>query len=96
MEITLRGEKLPFRSLEEWESYGMTELSKYFKFRRLKEGLNPFVQEGLKGKAQIGEKKPRAHPDRHARIFSSSTVSDKVLTDRAYDSLRRLTKKLGK
>ena len=95
MEITLRGEKLPFRSLEDWESHGMTGLSKYFKFRRLKQSLNPFVQEGLKGKAQIGEKKPRAHPDRHERFFPTSTVSDKALTDRAYDSLRRLTKKLG-
>ena len=79
-----------------WECFDMEALSKYFKFRRLKQSLNPFVQEGLKGKAQIGEKKPRAHPDRHERFFPTSTVSDKALTDRAYDSLRRLTKKLGK
>lgn len=96
MEITLRGQDLPCRSLDEWENFDMSKLSKYFKFRRMKEGLNPFVEQGLKGVAQIGEKKPRPHPDRRARFFSTSTVSDKALTDRAYDSLRRLTGKMGK
>lgn len=95
-EITLRGDKLPFKSIEQWGGFGMEALAKYFKFRRIKEDLNPFVQEGLKGKAQIGEKKPRANPDRRARLFSTSTVSDEALNARAYDSLRRLTKKLLK
>ncbi len=95
-EITLRGDKLPFISLEQWEGFGMEALSKYFKFRSIKDDLNPFIQEGLKGKAQIGEKKPRANPDRRPRLFSSSTVSDEALNARAYDSLRRLTKKMTK
>lgn len=95
-EITLRGDQLPFKNLVQWNSFRMEALAKYFKFRRIKDDLNPFVQEGLKGKAQIGERKPRANPDRRARLFSRSTVSDEALNARAYDSLRRLTKKLLK
>ncbi len=94
MEITLSGDELPFTSLEEGEAFDMKELSRYFKFRRQKEGVNPFVAEGLKGVAQVGERKPRAHPDRRARFFSSSGVADTALNAKAYDSLRRLTKKL--
>jgi hypothetical protein len=93
-EITLRGDKLPFASLEECENFGMEGLSKYFKFCSMKEDLNPFVQVGLKGVAQIGEKRPRANPDRRSRLFSSSTVADKALNARSYDALRRLTKQL--
>ncbi len=96
MEITLKGDKLPFTSLEGWEGFDMETLSKYFKFRRTKDGLDPFVAEGLKGVAQVGERKPRAHPDRRPRFFSSSGVADQALNDKAYDSLRRLTKKLMK
>lgn len=96
MEITLKGDKLPFTSLDGWESFDMKALSKYFKFRRTKEDLNPFAAAGLKGVAQVGERKPRAHPDRRARLFSSSSVADTALNAKAYDSLRRLTKKLMK
>lgn len=93
-EITLRGRKLPCKTLNDWATFRMENFACYFRYRRLKENLNPFVACGLKGIAQVGENKRRTHPDSRPRFFSSSTIADQRLNDLVYEALRRLGKRM--
>lgn len=93
-EITLRGNKLPCKTLDGWSAISMEDFASYFRYRQMKANLNPFVACGLKGIAQVGEKRLRKHPDSRPRFFSSSTIADQRLNDLVYQALRRLGKRM--
>jgi hypothetical protein len=95
-EITLRGNCLPARLLEDWKAYDFTDIAPFFKFQRLKPNLNPFVQAAVDQIDQIGEAYDRKTKHGTTRKFSATTVADKELNDKAYSSLKELTKRLQK
>jgi len=95
IEITLRGNALPFSNLDDAKNYKFTELSRYFKFRQFKS----YSTEGLtlieRTFAIIGERKRRYRKGVGARMYSLSTLAHTALNRIVYDNLRGMGSRLN-
>lgn len=95
IEITLRGNKCPFTTLEEARSFKFSNLARYFKFRQLKadvQGFNLIIADAT---PILGERKPRKRKGVGGYLYSAMTSADSVLNEIVYESLRKLTKRLN-
>lgn len=93
IEITLRGEALPFQTLEELQRFKFSDLSEFFRFRKLKPDLSPLEQVNADASAQIGERRTRNRREGGTRLFSRLTQADADLNTRARDALRELSRR---
>jgi hypothetical protein len=95
-EITLEGEHLPVRLLEDWKRFRFTEMAGRFKYRELKpdDELNPYVRAGMKIVPQIGEQRVRRRAPSGIRLHSPSTRADSELNSRAFDAFRELDRRM--
>lgn len=91
IEITLRGSALPCQTLEEWACFKFESLSRYFRFRKLKQGLNPFELLAAEASVNIGERDKRNRKEGGTRLYSKSTISDTAFNEKARNSLRELS-----
>lgn len=95
IEITLRGDKCPFKTLEEARNFQFSNLTRYFKFRQLKDdvqGLNLIIADRT---PVLGERKPRKRKGVGGYFYSAMTSADSVLNEIVYESLRKLTQRLN-
>lgn len=92
-EFTLTGDKVPELEFEAWRGQNFTAFAPYFKFRRLKDDLQPLVELPLRSAAQIGERRPRKTAQGYSRSFSRNTEADRKLNALAFDALRELTRR---
>jgi hypothetical protein len=91
IEITLRGNELP-SSIEEWREKDFTKVSRFFKFRKPKDNLDPLTQITVGAVPQIGERKERKRKEGGGvRLYHKPTQADKVLNEKASQALRNLT-----
>lgn len=96
IEIRLSGKGLPFESVEDMERFRFHSLTKYFRFRKLKTNLEPYLRSALLGTAiQIGHRRQRDFSRRaeDARVFSCNTQADRYPTDQARYKLRELSER---
>jgi hypothetical protein len=92
MELTMQGSATPFATLAAAREFDFTILAAYFKFRRLKDGLNPVQTVAADASPQIGERVPRRRQsDNSRRMYSAMTQADSALNGRAWKALNRLT-----
>lgn len=102
IEITLKGASLPFKTIEEAKRYQFQKLSKWFKFRKVKEGLDSFKKMVIDASTQVGTvgtwKVRQAISQRKVsyRTYHPFTLANTELNTIAYDKLRQLTKRLNK
>ena len=93
-EITLKKRGLPVTMFEEWKHYDLTRLASFFKYRKLKPNLSPFVKCAMENLDQIGEARPRRRKNRSHRMYSPSTVADRELNALTYSALRELNRRM--
>lgn len=104
LEIRLQGAELPCRSFEEWKHFEFASLSEFFRFRKIKDGLDSITQMLMEEKPQIGERiePQRTESDRkmlgarkvkwgNIRLHSPATRSDLLLNNKARYALRNLS-----
>lgn len=89
-EATLRGSQLPCVLLADWKGYDFAEMASLFRYRRLREDLNPMVACALESLDQFGERRPRPTRNRRPRFFSKATKADTVLNAKVYEAFRAL------
>lgn len=95
IEITLRGDKCPFTTLEEARNFQFSNLARYFKFRQLKanvQGLNLIIADRT---PILGERKPRKRKGVGGYLYSAMTSADSILNEIVYEKLRNLTDRLN-
>lgn len=90
-EVTLQGDALPFRTLDEWAAFKFERLSSHFRWRlhcQPANGLMAVLQD-----RQVALAGFRAHSATHrrGRVHMVGTVADHELRDEALKALRRLT-----
>lgn len=91
-EVTLRGNKLPCTSHEEWSKCNFATLAKpYFSFRTLRLDLTPLDKVKAEACTQIGKRIIRNRRDGGTKLFDSLTKADIKLNNLARDKLRDLT-----
>lgn len=95
IEITLRGNALPFYNLDDAKNYKFTELSRYFKFRQFKSYSTEWISLIKRSFALIGERKRRYRKGVGARMYSLSTLAHTALNRIAYDNLRGMGSRLN-
>ena len=99
IEITLKNTECPFSTIKEAEHFKFEHLAKWFRFRRVKEGITN-LQTIITGyQSQIGEikkRKVRATGKTKYRLYHPFTKSNTELNTKAYEQLRLLTKRLAK
>lgn len=95
IEVTLQGEALPMTALDDWAGYSFERLADFFKFRTLKDGLDPITRAAAEYSARIGERKTRNRREGGTRIYAKSTRADTALNRKAYDALRELTRRMA-
>lgn len=95
IEITLRGNKCPFTTLEEARSFQFSNLARYFRFRQLKSNLSELRTVVANRTPLLGERKSQQRKGRGAYMYSDMTMADTVLNEIVYDQLRYLTKRLN-
>jgi hypothetical protein len=102
VEITLRGQALPCRTMEELENIDFARLAKYFTFRKLDDKLHPAARYGLEKVSgrQLGRRGRyrRKHPTligRHSgsSVYRQATIADEALNTAVYECLRRQSRK---
>jgi len=95
IEITLRGDKCPFKTLEEARNFQFSNLARYFKFRQLKSEVKGLMLGVADGTPMLGERKPRKRKGLGCYLYSAMTSADSVLNEIVYECLRNLTKRLN-
>lgn len=93
-EITLTGSGLPFSTLGEAAAFNFIELAPWFKWRKLKGGLDPLQLATIKAAKQIGSRRVVKLRTGGRREFDRRTVADIELNKRAHDALRNLTRRV--
>lgn len=91
-EITLRGERMPFASIEEAREFRFQTLSKFFYTRIARDDLSAFEERILDAKLQPGA--AREAPILR-RLNSSKTKADREANDKAYEALKKLTRHMN-
>lgn len=94
IEVTLQGEALPMTTLEDWEGYSFKGLAEFFKFRVLKDGLDPTIKAAAEYPARIGKREKRNRREGGTRLYAKQTRADTALNRKAYDALRELTRRM--
>lgn len=94
VEITMMHGACPFKSISEAEQYQLSNLARWFKFRRIREQLDGFSRKVAEEKAISGLVNSARRAGGGIRLNSKSTRADRVLGDKAYDALRNLDRKL--
>lgn len=92
-EITLTGSGLPFSTLGEAAAFNFIELAPWFKWRRLKDGLDPLQLATISATKQIGSRRVVKLRVGGRREFDRRTMADTELNKRAHDALRSLTRR---
>lgn len=93
IEVTIRNEELPMDSLEDWGLYRFESLSRYFRFRRQREGGDPVVAYALQRAAQTGERRLRRRAAGGRRLFGAGSAADTAMNKAARDALRELSRR---
>lgn len=94
IEITLRGEVLPFHSLDDSEGFNFTKLTQYFRFRQLKDDLSPLIRLCVNAAtSQIGERRTHKLKSGAIRWHNSATRADTELNDRARGAFKELNRR---
>lgn len=96
IEVTLQGDAVPLTALEDWHDFKFTTLAGYFKFRQLKDQLDPYARTGAECLDQIGERRKRSRKGGGTRLYAKVTQADTALNRKAYDALRELSRRMGK
>lgn len=101
VEVTLKGENCPFKTIEEAKRYQFQNLSSWFKFRKVKEGLNGLNKLIVDANTQVGRRggwRVRAENNKKVsyRVSHPLTIANTELNEIAYEKLRQLTKRLSK
>lgn len=92
IEITLRDNKLPCTTNEEWSHCNFGVLAKpYFSFRKLRTDLTPLEKVTAEASTQIGKRCIRNRRGGGTKLFSSLTQADTKLNSLARDKLRGLS-----
>lgn len=76
---------------EAWECFRFESLSKFYRFRTLKDGLDPITATVMETLVQVGERKTRKRKEGGTRLHAKPTQADTVLNDLARDALRKLS-----
>jgi len=95
IEITLRGNKCPFTTLEEARNFKFSNLAHYFRFRQLKSNLSKLRTSVAERTSLLGERKSRQRRGHGEYMYSEMTKADSVLNDIVYYQLRNLTMRLN-
>jgi hypothetical protein len=95
IEITLRGDRCPFHSLEEAKQFEFSKLNRYFKFRQPIPNMTPNQAVIANAIPLLGERKMRLRRSGSKYMFSDLTMADSVLNEIVYDQLRYLTRRLN-
>lgn len=92
IEITLRGDKLPCSTHEEWSHCNFAALAKpYFSFRKLRPDITPLGQLTADSSNRIGKRIIRNRHGGGTKLFSSLTQADTKLNSLARGKLRDLS-----
>jgi hypothetical protein len=96
IEVTLQGKALPMTTLDDGEGYSFEGLAAFFKFRALKDGLDPTAKAAAEYPARIGERGERKRREGGTRLYAKGTRADTPLNRKAYDALRELSRRMAK
>lgn len=99
IEITLKNTECPFSTIEEAQHFKFEHLAKWFKFRKVKDGLSNFKQMVANSSSQLGEiRKLKIRNDGPIkyRLYNPHTRANTELNTIAYEQLRLLTKRLAR
>lgn len=102
VEVTLKNGSCPFNTIDEAKTYQFSKLSKFFRFRKVKLGIGSLNQICVDSSSQVSKRggwKVRTGDNKKKvsyRVYHPFTVSDRELSNKAYESLRQLTKRLNK
>lgn len=92
IEITLRGNKLPCTTHEEWSKCNFAVLAKpYFNFHKLRTDLTPLRELTADSSNRIGKRIIRNRRGGGTKLFDSLTKADTALNSLARDKLRGLS-----
>jgi hypothetical protein len=92
-EIRLRGAALPCQTFDGWQNYDFAGLAEYFRFRMLKDDLDPLLAATAAAAEQIGQRRVRNRMEGGTRLYSKATKADSALNARARDALRELSRR---
>ncbi len=99
IERTLQEEAIPVTELDGWKAFRFETMTPNFRFRALKDDLDPLLRLIAERADQVGERKPRprAKKDKSGfsgtRLYSRVTRADRHLNDLAKGALRGLTRR---
>ena len=83
----------PSLALENLQQIDFTGISKHFKFRKLRDDLNPLENVIAKASDQLGERRSRAKRGGGTRQYSKLTAADVTTNTLVYEALRDLTRR---
>jgi hypothetical protein len=93
-EITMQGNGVPHMHLPAWESFQFESLSKYFRYRKLKQDTEPALILALEDAGFIvGARRLRPRKEGGTRLYGRATNADTLLNARSRDALRELTRR---
>jgi hypothetical protein len=92
-EITMQDDGVPVQALQSWGSFKFPSLSKFFRYRRLKQDLDAVTRWSLGSAGQIGERRSRRRRAGGTSLYGRATLADVALNARARDSLRELSRR---
>ena len=90
-EVTLIGDAVPFRTLEEWGNFKFEKLSGYFRWRRQPASDHSFGRMLQNAQVALAKRHGAKAERNHRRIHKKTTGADHDLRDEADKALRRLT-----
>jgi hypothetical protein len=95
-ELILVGDDCPFGTIEEARKYNFTELSGWFKFRKIIEDIDGLGLMLIKATRQLGQVNVKRLAGGGVKVNNCGTKADVYLNRIAYEKLRELTKRLNK
>lgn len=95
IEVTLQGDAMPITTLDECDGYRFEGLAEFFKFRTLKDGLDPVEKAAADSLPRIGKRGERNRREGGTRLYAKPTRADTALNRKAYDALRELTRRMS-
>ncbi len=94
IEVTLKGNALPFQTLEELKHFKFSDLSEFFQFRMLKPDLTPLGQITSDNSPRIGARRSTKRKEGGGvRAFSRLTLADTALNTHARTALKELARR---
>lgn len=93
-EITLLNNECPFETLERAKDFKFTDLAEWFKFRKIKDGLDEFRKTLAQAGGKLSEVNIKRRVGGGTKVKAWGTVADRELNDITYRALKNLTLRL--